>query len=93
MRWKQKLIDFFAKSDLPAGTKVLLFGSRARGDAEHASDIDLGFIDCLNYRVQRFTEAVDALNIPYEIDLVDLDKVSAEFKTKALAEGVILFAK
>ncbi len=93
MKWQQKLVDFFAKSDLPAGTKVLLFGSRARGDAGHAADIDLGFVNCVNYRVHKLAEAVDALNIPYEIDLVDLDKVSAEFRTKALSEGVVIFSK
>jgi predicted nucleotidyltransferase len=58
------------------GTKIYLFGSRARGTHRPAPDIDLAidtgkpvsFID-----VARAKNVLEALDVPEKIDLVDLN--------------------
>ena len=91
--WQGKLKSFFASEDLPLGMKVYLFGSRARKDNTTRADIDLAFEGTNGFNIKNLDEKIDDLNIPYNIDLVDLGKVTEEFSRKAKSEGVLLFEK
>ncbi len=60
-----------------------MFGSRAKGTARKFSDIDLAIksdglnskiIDKLNFEFENST-------LPYEVDLIDLNSITSEFKT------------
>ncbi|MDR3071776.1 MAG: nucleotidyltransferase domain-containing protein [Endomicrobium sp.] len=64
--------------------KVYVFGSRVKGSVEKASDIDLAldangisldyfFIANIKYRFQES-------GIPYSVDIVDLNKISNDFR-------------
>ena len=72
--------------------KVILFGSRARGDFKERSDIDLAFhgVNSTNFILD-----VDELTSTLlEYDIVDLDKpVRKELLESIKNEGVVLYEK
>ncbi len=71
---------------------IVLFGSRATGIAHRHSDIDIGYLPGQDFdrtRLVGLEEAIDDLNIPYIVELVDLSKVSDLLRTKALGEGIV----
>ena len=72
--------------------KVILFGSRARGDYKEQSDIDLAFC---GGRSSRFILDVDEkTSTLLQFDVVDLDKpVRKELLEAIDREGVILYEK
>ena len=70
--------------------KVILFGSRARGDNRERSDIDLAVS---GGDIGEFTEAVDeeAWTL-LMFDVVNLDRgISAELQTEIDRDGVVLY--
>lgn len=72
--------------------KVILFGSRARGDFKERSDIDLAFHGGSS---TNFILDVDELTSTLlEYDIVDLDKpVRKELLESIKNEGVVLYEK
>lgn len=72
--------------------KVILFGSRARGDFKERSDIDLAFH---GGNSTNFILDVDELTSTLlEYDIVDLDKpVRKELLESIKNEGVVLYEK
>ena len=86
---RQSIIDLAKRCDL---SKVILFGSRARGDNRERSDIDLA-ISGGNY--VEFALAVDEV-IPTLLmfDVVVTDKfLSAELREAIERDGVLLYEK
>jgi len=72
--------------------KILLFGSRARGDHHLGSDVDVGLIPDgqLNHsRITFLKEKIENSCIPYKVDLVDLREASKEFVEHALKDAVV----
>ncbi|MEX0609907.1 MAG: nucleotidyltransferase domain-containing protein [Balneolaceae bacterium] len=73
------------------GCRILLFGSRATGKAKKYSDIDIA-IDCGGSALQ-IMKLADAKqdfvesNLPYLVDLVDLNNIDSSFKEKILSEA------
>jgi predicted nucleotidyltransferase len=71
-------------------TRVLLFGSFARGIAVPGSDIDL-LVDGLPMeRLIEATVRAERLLAEARVDLVPADQIRPEVMTEALAEGVLL---
>ena len=72
--------------------KVILFGSRARGDYRKCSDVDLAF---RGGKTNYFTLDVDGeTSTLLEFDIVDLDKpVRSELLESIRREGIILYEK
>jgi predicted nucleotidyltransferase len=71
---------------------IILFGSRARGDFNRYSDIDIGIIphgQIDKRKIILLRDLLENMNIPYTVDIVDLSKVSNTFKQNALQEKVI----
>lgn len=91
---KDKLIKLFRA--LYPDCKIYLFGSRARGDQKSNSDIDLAIETGLGIRLHYLDKAllyniIEALNIPYQVDLVDLDSnIPAGLRDHILNEGILL---
>ena len=74
--------------------KILLFGSRARGDNLKNSDIDIAVDLHLDFREKRkLKEKIDEIAGIYSVDLVFFDEMSEEFKKKVLKEGIELWLK
>jgi len=72
--------------------KILDFGSRARGDNHPAADVDIGIIpsgELDNTRIALLHEKIEALNIPYKVEVVNLAEVSKSFKKEALKQVIV----
>ena len=68
---------------LPAGFEVWVFGSRATWTTKDSSDLDLAVAgpSKLDYRVMSDLEiAFEESDLPYTVDVVDLNSVSPEFR-------------
>lgn len=76
------------------GYRVLLFGSRAAGNARTRSDFDVGVLGpqpqplASFYKVQELLDDLDTL---YRIDWVDLNRASPEFRKQALLATEVLY--
>jgi predicted nucleotidyltransferase len=74
--------------------RVILFGSRASGDARERSDFDIGVLGDRPlplktfYRLEDLFDEIDTL---YRIDWVDLNRVSPEFRREALKKAEVLY--
>ena len=85
---KSLILETFRDDDI----RIMLFGSRARGDFDSRSDIDIGILPGKNYDSKKLIflrEKLENMNIPYNVDIVDISKVSEIFRKKALKEGEI----
>ena len=75
----------------PHRARVLLYGSRARGDAGRRSDIDIAVWPQAPLpagTLARIREALEESTIPYHVDVIDLSTVNEAFRQKVLAEAV-----
>jgi predicted nucleotidyltransferase len=70
-------------------TKIYLYGSRARGDFKQQSDIDLAIDSDKRLYLGEARAVLEALSIPYKIDLVELNHTSDALRTNILHEGVL----
>ncbi len=73
---------------------ILLFGSRARGDAQAGSDIDLGIMGNAPLPqpiMARIRADIEELRTLHSVDVVDLQSVSAQFRAAILAQGIVLY--
>ena len=84
-----EIIDFAKKYDVK---KVILFGSRARGDFKRTSDIDLA-VSGGNF--DRFALDVDEeTSTLLMFDIVDIDRdMQPELKESIEREGLLLYEK
>ncbi|BEP30220.1 HI0074 family nucleotidyltransferase substrate-binding subunit [Helicovermis profundi] len=73
--------------------KVILFGSRARGDYKNTSDIDIALIFRKNSeKIYEICEQLEKIDIIYKIDVVDYNKImNQKFKNNIDNDGVILY--
>jgi predicted nucleotidyltransferase len=90
-KWQIKLENIVKELKKRGIKKIILFGSRARGDYKKNSDIDIAISGNFNYREKReLKELVDFLAGIYSVDLIFLDNVEEDFKRQILKEGKIL---
>ena len=72
--------------------KVILFGSRARGDFKERSDIDLAF--CGGSRSKFILDVNETTSTLLEFDIVDIDKpVNMELLDSIKREGIVFYEK
>lgn len=70
---------------------LLLFGSRARGDARDRSDWDLGYLAVTGLDPDALLlDLVNALGMD-RIDLVDLARAGAQVRFRAAGDGRVLY--
>lgn len=89
----QKLEDFFKQFDFI--DKVVIFGSRARGDNAPKSDIDL-CVYSLKMSKDEFVKLrreLDDLPILYKMDIVHFENSSDELKENILRDEKLFFVK
>ena len=87
-RLKGEITTFFEDEDV----KIVLFGSRARGDNHPAADVDIGIIPSGgldNTRIALLHEKIEDLNIPYKVEIVNFAEVSESFKKEALRQAIV----
>lgn len=84
-----------AKSQLDVN-KIVLFGSRARDDFKHGSDIDLAFYypESQASRWARFAvEVSEDMNTLITFDLVDARTANQDLSDSISKEGITIFEK
>ena len=77
-------IEMILAEVMPEGSEVYLFGSRATGEAKAFSDVDLA----VDNNGQAMPEEVmttlrikfEFSDLPFEVDVVDLNVISEEFR-------------
>lgn len=90
---KQKVIEEIRELAQECGIeRVLLFGSRARGDFKERSDIDLA---ASGGKVDRFSVLVDEeTSTLLKYDIVNLDRpVQPELQAEIKREGIVIYEK
>lgn len=71
--------------------RLALFGSRARGDARRASDIDLALVSLEPLpaaEMAALREALEESRVPWRIDLVDYASAPAELRAAIDRESI-----
>lgn len=88
--YKNKIVAVL--SALFPDTKIILYGSRARGDNTRTSDIDVALDAGKKLDTLAVSEARSMLSesyIPYKIDLVDVHNIPQDMKKKVLKDGIV----
>lgn len=85
----KEIISFAKQYDVE---KLILFGSRARGDYQRKSDIDLAFF---GGQASRFCLAVsEDTNTLLNFDVIDLGNIVPEDLKKSIEEeGIVVYEK
>lgn len=78
---------------LSAVEKIVLFGSRARGDMEPRSDIDLAVFGAQISRLEwlQILDVVENIDTLLKIDVVHFDRSSTQLQQNILNEGIIVY--
>ncbi len=80
-------------SSFPEVRKVILFGSRARGDAEERSDIDLA-VEAQGLSQTGWLQLVDQLenlDTLLSVDIINLPEAAQTLRERILSEGKVVF--
>lgn len=86
---KETVRKYLAEDDY----EVFVYGSRAAGNAQKWSDVDIGIKGGKEVPVRKLAliaEELEKSKIPYKVDVVDFSKTSTEFKELALKEIIKL---
>ena len=85
----QEIIDVIVRQVHPS--RILLYGSRARGNYTITSDVDIA-IDCGedDFLIQSIDEEVRTL---LKIDIVNLRKVNKRLQNEISTDGIVLYEK
>ncbi len=76
--------------------EVILYGSRARGDAQEDSDFDLAFVFSQSRRAEwlRFLANLDDAALTLRpVELVDWNEAAAPLREQIRKEGIILYER
>ena len=89
----KKMIAFLKQ--YPEIEKILIYGSRARGDYKRGSDIDLAFFAVSDINLScRLSWGLDELTTPYLFNVVDYHKLkNAELKKEIDKHGQVFYIK
>jgi len=74
-------------------TRILLFGSRARGRGKRHSDFDVALegVTMTHRRERELKDVLDARLGIFSVDLINLDKVDPEFKVLIKEGGRVIY--
>lgn len=80
----------------PIIDKVVIFGSRARGDYKKTSDIDICIYgkDIKSIDINLLEDSFKEINTPLDFDVVYFNKISKEaLKINIEKDGILIYAK
>lgn len=91
---QKALEDIYAIAENYKITRLLLFGSRARGTYQEKSDIDIAVYGCRNF-IDFIFDMEENVWTLLEFDLINMDEptVSQELKDEIRRDGVLLYEK
>lgn len=88
LKLKELVVNFLKDREV----KVILFGSRARGEGLPFSDVDIGIIpsgELSDKELAILRERIEDSNIPYKVEVINFSEVSEGFKESALKEAIV----
>ena len=88
-----RMVHDILRKHLPSNVSVWVFGSRACWTTKRSSDLDLALEgDCkLDYDIMYKLEyAFDESDLPYKVDVIDLNRVSDGFRQIVDSHKIIL---
>jgi len=91
-QYLDQLKKFFLEEFEDDNIKIVVFGSRARGEETVGSDVDIGIISVDSLNGQKLTlvkEKIEQLNLPYNVDVVDLSQSSEKFRSDVLKDAIV----
>ena len=71
--------------------KIMLLGSRARGNNYPYSDVDIGILPSGRFDERKLTllrGTIENLNFPYKVDIVNLSEISEAFKIEVQKDAI-----
>jgi uncharacterized protein len=86
----ENLIGYFEENEKIQ--KVILFGSRAKGNENYNSDIDL-CIHCLGAGRGTIVEKINYIVGIYSCDIVFLDSLNEEISKQISRDGIVIYEK
>ncbi|MGL5068807.1 MAG: nucleotidyltransferase domain-containing protein [Sarcina sp.] len=86
----KSLIAYFEKNEYIK--RVVLFGSRAKGNYNYNSDIDIAILCDKKYKGLTANDLDELVGI-YSLDIVFLDSMNAEIKLQVEKYGVEIYQK
>ncbi len=90
----QEIISAIVQNDKI--TKIILFGSRAKGNFKAGSDIDLALVG-LDLKLNDILDAtieIEKLNLPYKFDLIIYNRITESALIEHIErKGIILYNK
>ena len=89
-KYKEIFLPIIA-THLPAA-KIILYGSRARGDDKEGSDIDVAIDMGAEINESVFSKIhfdLEDSDLPISFDIIDFHKVSKELQNQIIKDGVI----
>jgi predicted nucleotidyltransferase len=90
-RWLDQIREIATAVLAPYDVDLYLIGSRARGDARLASDIDFA-IDSRETLspslLAQLSDEFEESTVPVRVEVIDLRRASAGFRAKVLREGI-----
>ena len=84
----------FLAQKLVSPEKIILFGSRARGDHARLSDVDLAFVilEVERKNWSRFVAEVEEnTRTLLKLDLVRMDRIGSEMTSSIAEEGIVIY--
>lgn len=71
--------------------RIYLFGSWARNEQRQSSDVDIAIesAEDISLKVTLFREMLEESTIIYNVDVVDMNRVSQSLKEKIYKEGIL----
>lgn len=87
----KKLLDIYLSNDTQA--KVYIFGSRVTNTAKDFSDIDIAINAGKKLSLSDLANLKDDFDnsiLPYNVDIVDINDISEDFKNHILTTAVLL---
>jgi predicted nucleotidyltransferase len=77
----------------PAIDLLLLFGSRARGDARETSDWDFGYLGRPGLDPDQLLADITSAISANDVDLVDLARAGGQLRFRAARDGVVVLER
>jgi predicted nucleotidyltransferase len=90
----EKIVKVLSENLKPK--KIILFGSRAKGNNCNGSDIDLcvvGAKELDKRNLRKLKEKIDDISGLYSVDLIFYEKIDEEFKKIILETGKVIYEK
>jgi len=86
-RRSERYLKKLLRENLPEGSRIFLFGSRAKGNFTRGSDIDIGVMagSVIDPKLLvKLIEIIDESFVPFKVDIVDFETVDESFRDEAM---------